>query len=76
MKDRYIVKINKNRCKGCSLCIKVCPKKILTTSSLFNNMGYHFIEVSKNDVCAGCKNCVIICPDSAIELYCEDGTDN
>ncbi|MGC9066085.1 MAG: 4Fe-4S dicluster domain-containing protein [Candidatus Ratteibacteria bacterium] len=64
------LKINKNRCKGCGLCIEVCPQKLLTISKSFNKFGYHFIEVVNGD-CKGCKKCAIICPDAAIEIFCE-----
>jgi 2-oxoglutarate ferredoxin oxidoreductase subunit delta len=69
---KYILKINKNRCKGCQLCINVCPKKHLKMSVAFNKSGLHFIEEDQENECIGCKNCVIICPDTAIELYQEE----
>ncbi|HPP66404.1 MAG TPA: 4Fe-4S binding protein [bacterium] len=67
------LKINKNRCKGCGLCIEVCPQKILKMSKMFNKFGYHFVEVSENN-CTGCKKCTIICPDAAIEIFIQDET--
>lgn len=72
MTKKYILKINKNRCKGCQLCIGVCPKKNLKISSSFNKLGQHFVEEIQDNICIGCKNCVIICPDTAIELYSEE----
>ena len=72
MTKKYVLKINKNRCKGCQLCVDVCPKKHLKMSSSFNKLALHFIEEVEDNPCIGCKNCVVICPDTAIELYCEE----
>ena len=63
------VVVNKERCKGCGLCVEVCPKGVLKMSNSFNKMGYHFVEVVDESKCMGCKNCVTICPDVVIELY-------
>jgi 2-oxoglutarate ferredoxin oxidoreductase subunit delta len=66
-----IVKVNKERCKSCGLCIEVCPFKVFRISKNFNKMGYHYIEPEgeEKDKCTGCRRCVIVCPDVAIELY-------
>lgn len=66
----FIVKVKKERCKGCGLCIEVCPAKVFRVSPNFNRMNYHYIEPEgegKNS-CTGCQRCVIICPDVAIEI--------
>ncbi|MCM8821269.1 MAG: 4Fe-4S dicluster domain-containing protein [Candidatus Omnitrophica bacterium] len=73
MGKRFSVKIAKNRCKGCGLCIDVCSQKNLILSKSFNASGYHFIEVSSNS-CKGCKKCSIICPDAAIEIFLEENS--
>jgi 2-oxoglutarate ferredoxin oxidoreductase subunit delta len=67
----FNLKISKNRCKGCGLCIEVCPQKTLKLSTMFNESGYHFVEISE-DNCKGCKRCTIICPDTAIEIFLEE----
>ncbi len=64
----FVVKINKNRCKGCNLCISVCKFEALKLSKKLNKLGYYYIE-PVNSKCKGCKNCAIICPDFAIEIY-------
>jgi len=68
---RFSIKISKNRCKGCGLCIDVCSQKILRSSKLFNKFGYHFVEVCQ-DNCRGCKKCAIICPEAAIEIFFDE----
>ena len=37
-----VVTINEERCKGCGLCVRACPKKIMQLSkSKLNAKGYH-----------------------------------
>ncbi|MCX7704831.1 MAG: 4Fe-4S binding protein [bacterium] len=72
MGKRFSIKIAKNRCKGCGLCVEVCTQNTLKMSTLFNKIGYHFVEASTNSDCRGCKKCTIICPDAAIEIYIEE----
>ena len=62
------IKIDPERCKGCGLCIEVCPKNSITISSKTNKMGYFFAEPC-GDGCTGCAICALICPDTAIEVY-------
>ncbi len=66
---KYIVKIDKERCKSCQLCIEVCPSGVFKISNKFNKMGYHYVETFNEKSCIGCKKCIIICPDVAIEIY-------
>ena len=56
-------------CKSCSLCISVCPVKILQISkNKTNSKGYDPIEVIDEDKCIGCESCTLICPDGAINV--------
>jgi 2-oxoglutarate ferredoxin oxidoreductase subunit delta len=59
--------INTERCKGCGLCVIVCPKKGIVISEKSNKSGY-FPAVVKNTDCTGCAVCALICPDVAIEV--------
>ena len=62
------IKINTERCKGCGLCVAVCPKGNVVISATSNKNGY-FPAISTNSDCAGCAVCAIICPDAVIEVY-------
>jgi len=58
-----------SRCKGCSLCVQACPKKILHLSAdKLNSKGYHPVEVSDQRECIGCAFCALICPDCVITV--------
>ncbi len=76
MKGR--IEIDKETCKGCGLCITVCPKKLIEACDNLNSKGYYpasfkGIECSedKRYQCNGCALCAITCPDVAIEVYRE-----
>jgi len=55
-------------CKGCGLCIPVCPKNIISFSKDINQMGYNFAECTNQNECIACKMCYQICPDAAITI--------
>jgi 2-oxoglutarate ferredoxin oxidoreductase subunit delta len=56
-------------CKGCGLCVPVCPKKILFIDrSRINGRGYNPSAVSDMSSCLACAMCATICPDSAIRV--------
>lgn len=66
------VVIKKDRCKGCELCVSVCPKNILAIDDIeVNSSGYHAVRVVDEDECIACANCGIMCPDGAINVYKE-----
>jgi 2-oxoglutarate ferredoxin oxidoreductase subunit delta len=63
------VVIDKERCKGCRLCIEVCPKHLLGVAESTNSFGYRPVMVIVDEGCTGCALCAVICPDLAIEVY-------
>ena len=63
------VYFNEDICKGCGLCITVCPVHILALNEeKTNRKGYHPSGVVEPEKCIGCANCAIICPDSVIKV--------
>lgn len=60
--------INKNRCKGCMLCMHFCTKNELALSKELNRSAYRYAEFMNKGKCSGCKKCAIVCPDAAIEI--------
>ena len=63
------IKIDTERCKGCGLCVEVCPKNVIVISKYSNKNGYFPAEVANIIDCFGCALCAIMCPDTAIEVY-------
>ena len=63
--------IDRDICKGCYLCMNVCPKQLLKKSIEPNKNGFFPAEfVDTNHKCIGCAMCATICPDIAItEVY-------
>ncbi len=62
------VKINCDRCKGCGLCIVVCPKKNLKMSNDLNQFGNPYAVCISEDECIACCLCTKMCPDWAITI--------
>ena len=63
------VTIKEDTCKGCGLCVTVCPKKILALSTTkFNKKGYSAAECTDETKCIGCAMCAMMCPDVAIKV--------
>ena len=62
MAKKFSVSVNMGWCKGCQLCIGVCPKAVLVMSDRVK------ATVVKEDDCIGCMQCENICPDLAITV--------
>ena len=69
MKRRFKVLFNKEKCKGCEVCISVCPKKILCLDPGVNSKGYHPAGITEQEECIGCQSCATMCPDCCISIY-------
>jgi 2-oxoglutarate ferredoxin oxidoreductase subunit delta len=60
--------VDTEKCKGCQVCIPVCPTDVIEMATLVNSKGYHFMEQVREE-CIGCTNCATVCPDSVITVY-------
>ena len=61
------IKVNEEKCKGCGLCVEVCPKKILALETgRLNRKGYSPMRCVEPEKCIGCAMCATVCPDVAI----------
>ncbi len=56
------------KCKGCFLCIRVCPKNILEKSTAINGQGVNYPVCNDESKCIACTFCATMCPDAAIEI--------
>jgi len=61
------IKIDKDRCKGCYLCVVNCPNGLIKVSSLLNVKGVKPAYFSGGK-CTGCGMCFAICPDCGIKV--------
>ena len=69
IKSKGIV-IDEERCKGCGLCIEVCPKSLIKFSAGLNMRGVRPAEFhDEKGECTACTFCALICPDICIEVY-------
>ncbi len=50
-------------CKGCDICVRVCPEGILRPD------GRGAVEVTAPERCTGCRLCEWLCPDFAITVH-------
>ena len=58
-----------DRCKGCELCVDVCPKHIVAIDeAVINRKGYHPAAVTDLSQCIACASCANICPVSIITV--------
>jgi indolepyruvate ferredoxin oxidoreductase beta subunit len=49
-------------CKGCDICVKVCPERCLALDAA------QVVEVTDPTACTGCRVCEWLCPDFAIRV--------
>ena len=62
------IKFDKERCKGCCLCVAECPRGNIRMSEILNKTGSVYAEVIDEGNCNGCALCCQMCPDMAIEI--------
>ena len=62
------IKFDIQRCKGCGLCVHVCPKQTLEMSDELNQAGQRYAQLIDKDECTGCGLCFQMCPDLIIEI--------
>jgi 2-oxoglutarate ferredoxin oxidoreductase subunit delta len=59
-----------DRCKGCGLCVSICPKHVLLLDErIVNALGYHPVRLVDAPACTSCVLCARICPDAVFTVY-------
>lgn len=66
------IEVDENRCKGCELCVFVCPLDLLELDkNRINSKGYQPMHIHSPEKCIACTNCALMCPDGVITVYKE-----
>jgi len=66
-----VVTFKAENCKGCQLCVSVCPVKIIELDrNSTNSKGYNpaYISEANKEKCIGCAQCGLMCPDYVITV--------
>ena len=63
------VVIDRERCKGCYLCVRNCPMKVLEKDSEINSTGTYPSKPAALEKCIACGNCYEVCPDVCIQVF-------
>lgn len=67
--DVPFMEVNGELCKGCQLCLAVCPKSVIAISEKLNSASYHPAFYTGAD-CTGCGLCFYACPEpGAIRVF-------
>ena len=59
------VEIQTDECKGCELCIHVCPVHCLALEEALNCLGYRPARYLGHG-CTGCGICFYVCPEPGV----------
>lgn len=70
-KIKGTIDVDKERCKGCGVCVSICPTKVISLNVKVNSKGYNYCYMENPDACIGCAGCAVVCPDSVITVYKE-----
>ena len=66
----FAVEINQEWCKGCYICVDVCPVEgIFYVEDEVSDKGFRRVGVNNLDRCTGCMLCELLCPDLAIIVF-------
>jgi len=64
------IEIDRDRCKGCLLCMEHCSNKCIVEDTSLNKIGIHpALFLDKDKKCTGCSFCAVICPDVCVGVY-------
>ena len=56
-------------CKGCGLCVTICPKQIIEIKKdEINKKGHSPAGITDQSKCIACAFCATICPDCVITV--------
>ena len=62
------IDVDPEMCKGCHICISICPHGVLKKADVVDNRGFFLPVVADLDACVVCRLCEMECPDFAISV--------
>ncbi|MCU0861714.1 MAG: 4Fe-4S dicluster domain-containing protein [Methanomassiliicoccales archaeon] len=79
------VRANHRYCKGCNLCVAVCPSRVFEEGKDISDRGYVPPRIAHPERCpnfkrrtrknAVCEMCILTCPDQALTWNEEGGSE-
>jgi len=67
-KSAIAILIDDQFCKGCNLCIEVCPREVFGKGDQRSRAGYSMPKVLSLGNCVACFLCEMTCPDLALSV--------
>lgn len=67
------ITVDSDYCKGCNICIDVCPKNIFELSAQRSKLGYLMPAAKNEENCIECLLCEQLCPELCINVKTESG---
>jgi NAD-dependent dihydropyrimidine dehydrogenase PreA subunit len=61
-RDRGLLRIDRDECKGCGLCVEACPPGVIALGEEINHYGYPTAAYAGAG-CTGCGICFLVCPE-------------
>jgi NAD-dependent dihydropyrimidine dehydrogenase PreA subunit len=61
-RDRGLLRVDTDECKGCGLCVEACPPRVIHLSMKLNHYGYRSATYAGSG-CTGCGICFMACPE-------------
>lgn len=61
LKDVVTLQLDENKCKGCAMCLDVCPHEVF-------KMNSKHVVIQNRDACMECGACSLNCPVNAISV--------
>jgi len=68
VKKAVNIHLNQKWCKGCYICLEVCPKKVFEKSLEVSEKGFNPVVAVHPELCTHCLQCEMLCPDLAINV--------
>jgi NAD-dependent dihydropyrimidine dehydrogenase PreA subunit len=70
------VLVRDDECKGCAVCVSVCPHHCLAMSGKLNAKGYEYVQFIDPSACTACGLCFLSCPEPGALAVLTGGEDD